>query len=144
MKTTNKVNIEQCIEAGHDEENAGKVAALCQHLECEPDELTQEAHTHYDLTVYSYGKEEYAVGTDEEADTAWDQSLDSYIEECITPELDKLSENAGTLGNYVTFNEEMWKRDAKMDGRGHSLSSYDSNEEEIQVGDTIYAIFRIN
>src|SRR6185312_11257160 len=30
---------------------------------------------------------DYRVLTDEEADEAWEESLDSYIEECITPEL---------------------------------------------------------
>ena len=65
--------------------------------------------------------------------------LDSYIEECITPEIDKLE--VGNLSAYIKFDEEMWKRDARMDGRGHSLSSYDGNEEELDGG--FYA-FRIN
>ena len=120
MSTKNIPTVEQVTEAGHDEANAGKVIALCQHLECGPDELTEESYEHYNLTVYSYGREEYAVGTDEEADEAWDQSLDSY------------------------FDEEMWKRDAKMDGRGHSLSSYDGNEEEVEVDGVLYSIFRVN
>jgi len=133
---------EQVIEAGHTEEDAPKVAALCQHLECEPDDISAEGYDHYGLSVFSYGKEQYAVGTDEEADTAWDQSLDNYIEECITPELD--FDKLGTLGAYVTFNEDAWKRDARMDGRGHSLSNYDGNEEEVSIGGTLYAIYRTN
>ena len=113
--------------------------ALAKHLECEPDELTEERHNHYGLTVFSLGNQEYAVGTDEEADSAWDQSLDSYIEECIQPELDKL--DIGNLSSYVKFDEEMWKSDARMDGRGHSLSSYDGDEIELDGG---YVAFRIN
>lgn len=144
MNTKNIPTVQQVTEAGHDEANAGKVIALCQHLECGPDELTEERHTHYDLTVYSYGREEYAVGTDEEADEAWDQSLDNYIEECILPEVDKLTEGNGNLGAYIKFDEEMWKCDAKMDGRGHSLSSYDGNEEEVEVDGVLYSIFRVN
>lgn len=144
MKTKSTPTVEQVIEAGHDEANAPKVIALCQHLECGPDDITEERHTHYGLTVYSYGKEEYAVGTDEEADEAWDQSLDSYIEECITPEIDKLTKGHGSLGAYISFDEETWKRDAKMDGRGHSLSGYDGNEEEVEVGGVLYSIFRVN
>lgn len=143
MSTKNIPTVEQVTEAGHDEANAGKVIALCQHLECGPDELTEERHTHYDLTVYSYGREEYAVGTDEEADEAWDQSLDSYIEECITPKLDKL-DALGTLGAYVKFDEEMWKRDAKMDGRGHSLSNYDGAENDADIDGETFYIFRVN
>ena len=139
---THKVTVEQVIEAGHDEQDAPKVAALCEHLECEPGELSAERYDHYGLSVYSFGREEYAVGTDDEADSAWDQSLDSYIEECIEPELD--FDKLGTLGNYVSFDREMWKRDARMDGRGHSLSSYDGNEEEITVDGVLYAIYRTN
>jgi len=87
---------------------------------------------------------DYYVLTDEEADEKWEESLDSYIEECITPEIERLSEGAGNLGYYVTFNEEMWKRDARMDGRGHSLSSYDGNENEETVENTTFYIYRIN
>lgn len=87
---------------------------------------------------------DYYVLTDDEADEKWEESLDSYIEECITPEIDKISEGNGNLGYYITFNEEMWKRDAKMDGRGHSLSSYDGNENEEEVQGTTFYIYRIN
>ena len=115
------------------------IEALARFLECETDDLSEERHDCYGMTVFSHGNAEYAVGTDEEADEAWDQSLDSYIEECITPEIDKLK--VGNLSAYIKFDKEMWKRDARMDGRGHSLSSYNGNEEELDGG--FYA-FRIN
>ena len=87
---------------------------------------------------------DYMVLTDSEADEKWEESLDSYIEECITPEIDKLSEGAGNLSYYITFDEETWKRDARMDGRGHSLSSYDGHENEETIeGETFY-IYRTN
>ena len=87
---------------------------------------------------------DYMVLTDAEADVKWEESLDSYIEECITPEIDKLSEGAGNLSYYITFDEETWKRDARMDGRGHSLSSYDGHENEETIeGETFY-IYRTN
>ena len=38
------------------------------------------------------------------------------------------------------FDREAWKRDARMDGRGHCLGSYDGGEYE--VGD--YLVYRIN
>jgi len=38
------------------------------------------------------------------------------------------------------FDDEKWKNDARMDGRGHSLSSYDGCE--IDVADLV--MFRIN
>ena len=48
-----------------------------------------------------------------------DEHLDSYIEECL-----EIPEH---LRFY--FDEEKWKDDARMDGRGHSLSSYDGHEQ---------------
>ena len=85
---------------------------------------------------------DYLVLTDEEADEKWEELLDSYIEECITPEIDNIE--IGHLSSYITFDEEMWKRDARMDGRGHSLNSYDGNEDEETVNGTTYYIYRIN
>ena len=90
------------------------------------------------------GRDDYYVLTDEEADEKWEESLDSYIEECITPEIDKLSEGAGNLAYYVTFDEEKWKRDARMDGRGHSLASYDGHENEENVEGITFYIYRLN
>ena len=91
---------------------------------------------HYMLTVIKpvNGEkyESYAIGTKEEADNAWEEALDNYIDECIIPELPE------HFTNY--FNEERWKDDAKMDGRGHSLSSYDGCE--MDIADLV--MFRIN
>lgn len=74
----------------------------------------------YSDEIYIAAGREYRVLTDDEADTAWDESLDSYLDDCVIPELPK------NMQNY--FDNDAWKRDAKMDGRGHSLSSYDGNE----------------
>lgn len=78
----------------------------------------------------------YMVCTDSEADYKWEESLDSYLEECVYPEL------SGNLAQY--FDDEKWKRDARFDGRGHSLSSYDGNENEQVVNGETYYIYRIN
>lgn len=80
------------------------------------------------MPVFSYGRAEYAIASDTEADSAWDQSLDSYISECIQPEMEKLE--AGNLSSYIKFDEEMWKRDARTACRGHFLSGYDGEENE--------------
>ena len=106
---------------------------LCSAIDSNPADCTTEKHDFYGLTVYTVDGKEYAVGNDSECDDAWNQSLDSYLEECIYPEL------KGNLANY--FDDEKWKRDAKFDGRGHSLSSYDG--EEIELGGDFYA-FRTN
>jgi len=120
-----------------------QIRALALHLECSPDDITKENYDSYDMPVYSAEGGEYAVATDEEADNAWDQSLDSYIAECIDPEMEKL-EAFGNFSAYITFNKEMWKRDARMDGRGHSLSPYDGEENEQEVDGETYYLFRVN
>lgn len=106
---------------------------LCSAIDANPIDCTKCKWNTYGLTVYEIDGAEYAVGNDSECDAAWNQSLDSYLEDCIYPEL------GGTLANY--FDDEKWKRDAKFDGRGHSLSSYDG--EEIEIGGDLYA-YRIN
>lgn len=94
---------------------------------------TLEAVEPYDENDYN---RDYNVFTDEEADQAWDEALDNYLEECIYPELQP------TMRNY--FDEEAWKIDARGDGRGHSLSGYDGNEDEQKVNGTAYYIYRQN
>ena len=130
MNTTN-TNTENAIASENCDE---KAIALAEMLGISPDEVTQERYENYGLTVYSADGGEYAIGTDDEADSAWDQSLDSYIEECIIPEI-----KDETLKRY--FDVESWKSDARYDGRGHCLSSYDG--DEIELGGGFYA-FRIN
>lgn len=110
------------------------ITALAEELGEDPADITEESHECYGMKVLSSGNAEYAVGTDEEADEAWDQSLDSYLDDCGV--LDSMPEN---LRPY--FDREAWKKDARMDGRGHSLSSYDGNEMDLADG---YVAFRIN
>ena len=100
--------------------------------------MSEGSYEHYGhIPIFSAEGGEYAVGTDEQADSAWEASLDSYIDECIMPEIkDK------TLAQY--FDTEAWKQDARMDGRGHSLNSYDGNEDEQEVDGVTYYIYRTN
>jgi hypothetical protein len=121
-------------------ENEARIKALAAYLECEPEEIGEEKWDCYGMPIFSHGNAEYAVGTDEEADAAWDGELDNYIEECIEPEIEKIT-LAGNLASYVTFDSDAWKRDARMDGRGHALSRYDGDEIELDGG--FYA-FRLN
>ena len=78
----------------------------------------------------------YIVLTDAEADEMWEEQLDNYLEECIYDSL------PDWLRGY--FDEEAWKRDARMDGRGHSLATYDGHEHYERVYDTDFYIYRIN
>lgn len=79
---------------------------------------------------------EWLVLTDEEADEAWDESLDNYLDDCVLPEVPE------AMRNY--FDVSAWKRDARMDGRGHALSSYDGGEYSVEVDDQSFVLFRTN
>lgn len=120
-------------------DNEKKIKALAAYLECEPEEISEEKWDCYGMPIFSHGSAEYAVGTDDEAGAAWDAELDNYIQECIMPDIEKI--DMGYLSAYVFFNKEGWKRDARMDGRGHALGRYDGNE--ITLGGRFYA-FRLN
>lgn len=117
-----------CAECFDDFEPQQKV--LAKHLDCGIEEIEE----HYGS--WEYGKEEYLVLTDEEADEKWDEMLDSYIDDCL--------EIPDNVRKY--FNEDKWKDDARMDGRGHAISSYDGNETREYDEDTgdVYYIYRIN
>jgi len=74
--------------------------------------------------------------TDSEADDRFEDELDSYIEECILAELPEW------LRDY--FDEERWKNDARFDGRGNTISHYDGRENEIEVDDEWFYIYRMD
>jgi len=113
-----------------------RVKALCQYLDphSTPAEVEQIPGDLYgEGVVFKSGGREYAVLTDSEADRAVDESLDSYIDDCVLPELPE------SLRFY--FDSELFKRDAILsDGRGHCLSTYDGNEGE--AGE--FYVYRIN
>lgn len=101
------------------------------------DELDSIREVSYSDNTFEYGSEEYEVLTDSEADDRMEEELDNYLEECIYSEIQN-----ETLKNY--FDEEAWKSDARMDGRGHIISRYDGCENEEKVNGTWYYIFRQN
>ena len=110
-----------------------KIQALGKHLDLNNEDLRmiEESPTGEYL---SFDDREFLVLTDDEAEKKWDEHLDSYIKECL-----EIPEH---LRFY--FDEEKWKDDARMDGRGHSLSSYDGHEHEIKINETEYFIYRTN
>ena len=63
-------------------------------------------------------------------------------EPTATLPLTKLEPRQEQPRNY--FDEEAWKSDARMDGRGHIISRYDGCENEEKVNGTWYYIFRQN
>ena len=120
-----------------------KALALLIHLKIEPQEgetlddyLSQVASTNSYHDFFELDGSEYRVLTDDEAEDAWNESLDNYIDECILHELPE------QYRKY--FNKEAWYRGAKMDGRGHSLAYYDGEENDQAVNGTTYYIYRTN
>lgn len=115
-----------------------KKQALLQHLQQEDKEIDIDdiQPSRYDSCDFEVNGEEYLVLTDEEADEREDEYLDQYIEDCILNELPE------RYRHY--FDSEAWKRDARMDGRAHSLSTYDGNEYEQEVNGVTYYIYRTN
>ncbi len=85
---------------------------------------------------YTADSGQYMVLTDSEADQAEDDSFDSYLDDCVLPDLPE------TAREY--FDRDSWKEDAKADGRGHAISGYDGEEREVLIeGEWLY-IYRIN
>lgn len=141
-----------------------QIVALAKYLDCEPSELTECRHDLYGLTVFELGNQEYAIGTDEEADAAaeadirdslWAFNASFILSECGLPgELEEAiqafqeskceSANEAILalvekcceGGVGAFAEAA----VSADGRGHFLSSYDGEENE--EGD--FFIYRVN
>ena len=139
------------------------VEAVADQIGCDPDDLTLETHTHYGLEVFSNGSQEYAVGTDKEADeackeyikySAWAFRSSFICEYCNLPQelaealeamQSKKCEGANdsilalikkTEGRLDGFADEA----ISADGRGHFLSCYDGNENEKDG----FFIYRIN
>jgi len=137
--------------------------ALAIHLGVDPDEISEVGRTdHYGLTVYKCGREEYAVGTDDEADAAARRNIEDSVwafkasflldvcglpmelEEAIEAFQSDKSEDANealtALVEKCASMDELVRQAIAADGRGHFMSSYDGEEND--QGD--YYIYRIN
>lgn len=101
----------------------------------------------FDIEPHDNNNSDYLVLTDDEADQMWDEYLENYIDDCILPELPEQYR--------CYFDNESFKDDARTDGRGHSLASYDGVEKEVSIKDmeqeseidleqTEFFIYRIN
>jgi len=113
------------------EENNDREQALAKHLGCEAADIKPEYGNEY----AAEGKQ-YLVVTDEEADELWEDDLQHYLDDYIYSELPQ---------NLVCyFDDEKWKRDARIDGRAHSLSRYDGCEYDEEINGVTYYIYRTN
>jgi hypothetical protein len=111
------------------------LALLVHRAERESDVDPSIAMDCYDDYTLKVAGRKYLVLTEEEKEEIWDERLESYLDECVE----------GADGPY--FDREAWKRDARFDGAGHSLASYDGAEEEVDTGECgagWYYIYRIN
>jgi hypothetical protein len=150
--TTQNITDATITAAGHDADTIPQVRALCAHLDCQPCDLTIETYEHYGLPIYSLGQQEYAIGTDKEADAAveeyvkdsiWAFNASFILSECDLPcELEEAisafqSEKCESANDALlalvekcTTLESFTKAAVSADGRGHFLSGYDGEENE--------------
>jgi hypothetical protein len=140
-----------------------EIKALANYLECKTDDLSEETYSHYGLKVFSNGREQYAVGTDSEADeacleyikdTAWafrSSFICSYcnlpqeLAEALETMQSKKCEGANDailalIENTDSGIHRFVEEAISADGRGHFLSGYDGKEIELNG---FYA-YRIN
>jgi hypothetical protein len=108
-----------------------KAAALAAYLDIPLEDVQETLYGDFEADG-----EEWLILTEREADERWDEALESYIDECIIPELPEY------LASY--FDVEAWKRDARFDGRGHCLATYDGEEHELFAGDEYFLAYRTN
>lgn len=123
---------EDCIDLMvNDEEEGSRLLALMIALD--------EYDLAYSATVFDdhiqIGSREYLVVDDHRADELWDEDLDNYLDDCVLHELPEMAQRY--------FDREAWKRDARIDGRAHSLAS-DGDELFEDVGETTWYIYRCN
>jgi hypothetical protein len=85
---------------------------------------------------FNIDEKDYIVGNDSEMEKAQDDYLENYIDDCV---LYQIPEH---LRHY--FDDESFKEDLKMDGRGHHLASCDGNEQTVDFNDVTYYFYRTN
>jgi hypothetical protein len=118
-----------------DSEFDDKVIALAAHLGCSLESISVVRLS--DDTYESDDEPgEYRVLTDSEADSAFKEYQESYVKDCILPDC------PAAIRYY--FDTDRYARDVRTsDGRGPSLASCDSEENEEKVGDERYFIYRV-
>lgn len=137
-----------------------KVEALAKYLECDSEDLIQSK---YNEDVFKLGSKEYLVLTDSEADTqaeneikesiwAFNSSfLAAHLKEGIDQEVIESIQNNGKCESNnkailsLIDDVDHFVNDAiKSDGRGHFISSYDGEENEVYQDGEFFYIYRMN
>lgn len=142
-----------------------KANALAEYLDCEREDIEEEKHDRYGLTVFSMGKEKYAVGTDAQADKAvkmmvrnklWVLPAGVFLNFCDLPieleevltyyqEQKKLEANIALIaiieecGDFDDFVDDVISEYS----RGYFLSSRGSAENEVDYKGKTYYIYQM-
>ena len=139
-----------------------RILTLAKHLDVEPSDI-EEAR--YGDNTYTYGRQEYLVLTDEEADEAVAESikgslwafnatfisshtkkgLSSAAVKALSEAQAKLCEDANDLVESMIDDLDHFIKDAvAADGRGHFLAQYDGDEQEYTMDGVTYYVYRNN
>jgi hypothetical protein len=132
-----------------DFEELAKTLALAIHLDCSMDEATT-----------AIGNNDYSVLTDDEADDAaaeyildsvWafnPSFLSAHISSLDEDDIELIQQSCESsnkaLVKLIDDVDHFIKDAISSDGRGHFLSSYDGEENEVTVAGVTYYIYRIN
>ncbi|MHC4372253.1 MAG: hypothetical protein ACYSW8_32010 [Planctomycetota bacterium] len=118
---------------GWEDDDDKRACALVAHRAEWENEVDCNAETCiYDDCIVAVGGNEYLVLDGDEKEKRWEDALEQLLDDCIE----------GADGPY--FDREAWKRDARFDGAGHTLASYDGAEHEFSGGGEWFHIFRVN
>ena len=139
--------------------------AAAQALGCDVEDVKEERYDNYGLKIFSAYGLEYAIGTDEEADQAvkenikqslWAFNAEFIIDHAKVGYSDafakqlkemqaKLCEGCNDLVECLIEDLDEFIDDAiGADGRGHFLSSYSGDENEITIDGETYYAYRLN
>jgi len=123
-----------------------KIEALAKHLDCSIDEAINSM-------------DDYLVYTDDEADEAVYNYIDesvcyfrsdfiaahAEVDEEVIKKLQELHENSNQAIKSLIKDFDHFVDDAVLcDGRAHFLSSYDGEENEVNVNGNTYYVYRSN
>lgn len=146
----------------NDHDLKAKAAALAKFLDVPENEVNSQICDHYGMTHFNTEEGEYAIATDEEADTAAKEAvlnslwafnalfilsecdLPSELEEGLKVAQEKQCEGANEwihkLIKKCCGEQDFVDAAIQADGRGHFLSGYDNEENEVRG----YYIYRTN
>ena len=134
-----------------------KLKALANHLALNEEEAKDIENQADDL--FSYGNQEWLVATDDEADAKAKEYIEdsvwaftpsflashSDVDEDVFKLLSEKCESANDAVKTLIKDFDDFVEDAiSMDGRGHFLSWYDGHENEEEVDNETFYIFRLN